>query len=477
MQELIYAALVPHPPIVIPSVGGEESKRVRATHTAMEQLASEIAQLAPETVVIISPHGPVFRDAVAVHVLPSIQGDLRGFGAPSVTFDVPIDQALGARVLEAARRAGIPVAPVNEEWAPEWQAERLDHGTMVPLYFLQRAGWKGRLLPIAMGLLPPVQLYAFGEALQTAIDATDKRVAVLASGDLSHRLTPDAPAGYHPEAHMFDREIVESLGRGDLERVFHLESGLCEKAGECGLRPLMMLAGTLDGLQVKSQVLSYEGPFGVGYAVVSLTPGAAEPSRRFRAGLEMARHEAAQRRRQQAHPIVNLARAALEHYVRTGLEIDFSAGAPHEGTAPWQLPPELPEQAGVFVSLKLDGELRGCIGTTGPTEPTLALEVVHNAIQAGTADPRFPPVEEEELPFIDYSVDVLGAPEPCALAELDPKAYGVIVEKDGQRGLLLPDLPGIDTVEEQVAIAAQKAGLTPDTGGVQLYRFPVTRYR
>ncbi|HWI61453.1 MAG TPA: AmmeMemoRadiSam system protein A [Symbiobacteriaceae bacterium] len=477
MQELVYTALVPHPPILIPAVGGEEVDRVRATHSAMEQVAADLARLQPETVVIISPHGPVFRDAIAVHMIDSIRGDLGAFRAPQVSFDLPIDRDLGALVVDSARQAGLPVAPVTEEWASEWQAERLDHGTMVPLYFVLEGGWKGKILPIAMGMLSPVQLYAFGQALQEAIDRADRRIAVLASGDLSHRLTPDAPAGYHPEAHQFDREVVEALGRGDLGHLFRLDHNLCECAGECGLRPMMMLAGTLDGLQVKPQVLSYEGPFGVGYAVVPMVPGVPDPQRQLLPALVNARRDRVQKRREQAHPLVNLARTALEHYVRTGLELDFSAGAPHEGTAPWQLPPGLPEQAGVFVSLKMDGELRGCMGTTEPAEPTLALEVVRNAIMAGTRDPRFSPVEEEELEFLDYSVDVLFPAEPCAREDLDPAKYGVIVQKGRHTGLLLPDLPGVDTVDEQVSIAARKAGLSARESGLKLFRFRVDRFR
>ncbi|MDF2628344.1 MAG: uncharacterized protein K0R39_2175 [Symbiobacteriaceae bacterium] len=477
MQELVYTALVPHPPLLIPAVGGEEVGRVRATHTAMEQVATELAALHPETVVIISPHGPVFSDAIAVHMLDAIQGDFGAFGAREVTFDLPIDRNLAALVIDSARQQGLPVAPVTDEWAPEWRAERLDHGTMVPLYFVQQAGWQGKILPIAMGMLPPVQLYAFGQALQEAIDRSDRRIAVLASGDLSHRLTPDAPAGYCPDAHQFDREVVEALGRGDLGHLFRLDHDLCEKAGECGLRPMMMLAGTLDGIHVHPTVLSYEGPFGVGYAVVPMLPGAEDAGRRLRAGLEKDRRERVERRREQAHPLVKLARAALEHYVETGLQLDCSAGAPHEGTAPVQFPRGLPEQAGVFVSLKLDGELRGCMGTTEPTEPSLALEVVKNAIMAGTGDPRFGPVEDEELPFLDYSVDVLHPAEPCGLADLDPARYGVIVRKGRHTGLLLPDLPGVDTAEEQLSIATQKSGLPPGEAGVELFRFRVDRYR
>jgi len=477
MQALVYTALVPHPPIVIPEVGHEETAKVRTTSQAMEQLAEELVAVKPDTVVIISPHGPVFRDAIAVHVMSSITGDLRRFGAPQVAFSLAIDRALGTLVVEEGERAGVPMASVTAERAHAWEAESLDHGSMVPLYFLKQAGWNGQILPVAMGVLSPVQLYQFGTALQTAIGLAGRRVAVLASGDLSHRLLPESPNGYNPCGAQFDREVVEALGRGDLSHLFRLEHDLCEQAGECGLRPLMMLAGTLDGLQIRPQVLSYEGPFGVGYAVVPIRPGASDVSRELLPGLRRAREERIEQRRIRSHPIVNLARAALEHYVRTGLEIDFSAGAPLEGTTPWQLPAEMPDRAGVFVSLKVDGELRGCIGTTEPTQPTLALEVVHNAIEAGTGDPRFSPVEEEELADVDYSVDVLEPAEPCSIDQLDPSKYGVIVAKGRQRGLLLPDLGGIDTVTEQVTVACRKAGLTPNDPKLQYYRFQVRRLK
>lgn len=476
MPDLIYTALVPHPPILIPAVGGPESERCQTTRESLRRLAAEVVKLDPEVVVIISPHGPVFSDAIAIHRLPSIEGDLGVFGAPEIALSAEIDQTLGDLLLAEARAAKIPVAPVTPDWAEEWEAERLDHGTLVPLYFLQEAGYRGAILPVAMGMLPLVQLYAFGQALQRAIDRSGRRTTVLASGDLSHRLSPDAPDGYAPDGPAFDREVVEALGRGDLTALFHIDPGCRERAGECGYRPLLMLTGVLDGMKVQPLVYSYEHPFGVGYAVASLQPAGADESRRMRPALERERQERIERRRATAHPVAKLARAALEHYVETGLEIDFSAGAPHEGTAPWQLPEGLPERAGVFVTLTVDGDLRGCMGTTGPTEPTLALEIVRNAIQAGTQDPRFSPVDDDELPHIEYKVDILDEPEPTTFDQLDPKRYGVVVRKGEEAGLLLPDLPGVETASQQVEIACRKAGLEPDEPGLELYRFRVRRF-
>lgn len=165
-------------------------------------------------------------------------------------------------------------------------------------------------------------------------------------------------------------------------------------------------------------------------------------------------------------PYVELARRAIEEYVLRGRVI-----APPPG-----LPPELlARRAGAFVSLKKRGELRGCIGTFLPTEPTLAEEIIKNAIHSATQDPRFPPVRPEELPEISISVDVLSPPEPATVDQLDPKRYGVIVEAGWRRGLLLPDLPGVDTVEEQLRIAKLKAGIAPDEP-CRVLRFTVERH-
>jgi len=166
------------------------------------------------------------------------------------------------------------------------------------------------------------------------------------------------------------------------------------------------------------------------------------------------------------HPLVRLAKDTIEGYIKNG-------NIPE----PAELTPEMEERAGVFVSLKIGGMLRGCIGTFEPTRENVAQEIVANAISSATRDPRFPAVTSGELGDLEYSVDVLSRPEPVAgMAELDPKRYGVIVESGGRRGLLLPDLEGVDTVQKQIEICRAKAGISADEP-VKLYRFEVKRYR
>jgi AmmeMemoRadiSam system protein A len=166
------------------------------------------------------------------------------------------------------------------------------------------------------------------------------------------------------------------------------------------------------------------------------------------------------------HPVVKLAKEAVESYVRQGK-------TPRLG----ELIPEMKERAGVFVSLHRHGQLRGCIGTFEPVKDNVAEEIIANAISSSTMDPRFPPVTESELDDLEYSVDILTRPEPVAdLGQLDPKEYGVIVESGWKRGLLLPDLEGVDSVEEQIAICRLKAGISASEP-VNLYRFQVRRFK
>lgn len=167
-----------------------------------------------------------------------------------------------------------------------------------------------------------------------------------------------------------------------------------------------------------------------------------------------------------SHPLVQLARHTIEQYVRSGRVVE----------PPAEQSPEMRQRAGVFVSLHIGGALRGCIGTFEPTCGSVAEEVIRNAISAATQDPRFPPVSPAELPDLDISVDVLSPPEPVeSMADLDPRRYGVIVQAGYRRGLLLPDLPGVNTPSYQIDICRQKAGIGADEP-VRLYRFEVKRY-
>lgn len=465
-MSVVYGGVVPHPPIMVPEVGGREAGRVKATQDALVELGRRIKASGAKTLVIISPHAPVLQEAIAVNLAARYKGDLGNFGAPGVRFDLAADRELGMEIERQATELGLRVMDVNE-LGPRGLLRTpvdLDHGVTAPLYWLENPA--RAYVAVSMAFMPLERLYAFGTAIRRAAEALQRPTAVVASGDLSHRLLPGAPAGYDPQGKVFDEEVVRLIERADVEGLISLEPDLVERAGECGYRTIIMMLGAFDGHQVEAEVLSYEGPFGVGYMVAALQPGPRDTGRDFLKKLEEKRRNRLKARRASESYLVRLARETLECYVRGEKLPD-----------PGEIPPEFRRRAGVFVSIKSHGALRGCIGTVEPTRENIVQEVMANAISAGTRDPRFFPVEPDELDDLEYSVDVLGEPERVSGPhELDPRRYGVIVSSGGRRGLLLPDIEGVETVEQQLAIARQKAGIPPDAP-VTIERFEVVRYR
>ncbi len=445
MAGIIFGCIVPHPPMLIPDVGRGHEDAIIATTRAMESLAGDLAGSHPQTIIVISPHGASHREVMGILTAGSSAGHMRNWGAPGPNISFDNDMEFVSALREEARASSIPLVSIGDS------GYDLDHGVMVPMHFL-REGVKGvPLVPLTFSNLPLAAHFAFGQAIRRAAEKVGKRTAVIASGDLSHRLLPESPAGFDPEGKVFDERLVDAVGRLDPEAVLGLDPRLIERAGECGLRPIVILLGALEGLEAHSRVLSYEGPFGVGYIVASLpvaavsTPGVG--------GV-------------QKHPIVRLARDAVELFVREGRT---------PPTPP--LAPEMEVQAGVFVSIHTHGRLRGCIGTFEPVQENVAREVIANAVSSATQDPRFEPIAPSELADLKYSVDVLTPPLTVDGPEgLDPKRHGVIVECGTRRGLLLPDLEGVDTVEQQILICRQKAGIMPDEP-VTLQCFEVHRYR
>lgn len=444
MSGIIFGAIVPHPPIIVPEVGKGEERRTAATIKAMGHLAGKLAGCNPQTLVIISPHGQIMPEAMGVAKAEVLTGNLRSWGAADSDHSFKNDSDLIAALEKEAKEAGVPLKSIGGK------SYQLDHGVMVPMYFLSKKVQDVAIVPLTYSWLSREHHFRFGKALRRAAESSGKRVALIASGDLSHRLLPESPAGYDPVGKVFDKELVTALRSMDQETVLGMDEEMTERAGECGLRSIVILLGALEGLSVKPRILSYEGPFGVGYLV---------------AAFEISKGMGAQTKTGE-HPFVHLARSAVEAYIGKGEVI-----AP-----PCELSPEMSERAGVFVCIKRAGELRGCIGTFEPTRENVAEEIVSNAISTATRDPRFWPISSSELGEVDYTVDVLTAPESVQdRSQLDPKKYGIIVESKGLRGLLLPDLEGVNTVEEQIEICRQKAGIGPDDP-VKLYRFQVKRY-
>jgi AmmeMemoRadiSam system protein A len=450
---MLKAYLVPHPPLLVPGVGAGDE--IPDTRRAYERVAAEAAAFKPETSIIISPHSVMYGDYIHISPGKAARGDMGAFRAGRIKFSVDYDAELAARIASCAEDADIPAGTRGE------RDPALDHGVTVPLYFFKSQ----RIVRISLSGLPLIEHYRFGMCIRKAAEALSRRIVLIASGDMSHKLKADGPYGFVKEGPQHDAFVRECAENADFRRLLSIDPALCERAAECGLRGFVMLAGAMDGLRVESRVLAYEGPFGVGYLTAAFTgDGEAESLLPTVLSDKKARME---RRREEEDAFVRLARRNVEQYVRTG----------KPGALPADTDPELlSRRAGVFVSIKKDGALRGCIGTILPTEQNIASEILANSVSAAARDPRFDPIAPAELDALSYSVDVLSPPESIqSESELDVARYGVIVTCGRRRGLLLPNLDGVDTVEQQVSIALQKGGIRAQEA-YTLERFEVVRH-
>jgi aromatic ring-opening dioxygenase LigB subunit len=263
--------ITPHPPIMVPEVGHDRSEVTRSSIDAMRMAARLLERFDPETIVIMSPHAPVLRDMFAVDTSAEFAGSLADFNAPSVDIRTAGDAQLAKAILQEASRSDVPA--FDRTAVDALEAGWLDHGVLVPMSFLDRRG-RWPLVVLSLSFLPYDAHTRFGHAIARAAASVGRRIAFVASGDASHRLTPDAPAGYAPRARDFDAEVARIVAADDFPALSDMDPDLVESAGECGLRSWITLGGYLEGREVATRVLSYEGPWGVGY----LTAVAADPT-------------------------------------------------------------------------------------------------------------------------------------------------------------------------------------------------------
>ena len=433
------AYILPHPPIAVPEVGGSRINEIKATEESFAKVGRDIRQYDPETIVVISPHNVLYRDAFFVTKGERTKGSLAAFGAPEPEISFRYDTELSDEIVRLCNEQDIPVVYSDEE------ANELDHGTFVPLYFVNREYETPlppyRIVRLSPSFLPDDVQADMGYIIERAIAHVGRRAVIIASGDLSHKLTEDGPYGYVKEGPEFDRVVTDVMKSGKLFDLPKIDKRVNELSANCGYHGFVMLAGALKDYRITPDFLSYEGPFGVGYGICIF---ACE------------------------NWYVRLAKMSLENYVRSNRILTKEEEA--------EFPDFLHEdKAGVFVCIKSGGNLRGCIGTILPAYDDTFEETCALAISAGTADPRFPVVSADELDGLDYTVDVMGTPESATRDMLDEKRYGVIVSCKGRRGLLLPDLEGVDSVEEQIDISCKKGGIDPSED-YSIERFTVERH-
>lgn len=261
MGQIVYGMISPHPPLLIPEIGGARIKEAERTDRALKTAGKKLVSYSPDTAVIITPHGKISETKVRLYSSPFLEGDFSVFGLPSVNMSGEGDPVLAVEAAEAARGKKIACEIISDNI--------LDHGVMVPLHYLRSAGFNGKILPVAVSLASLRELFDFGRFLNLIVKASDKKIAVVASADMSHRLTKNAPSGYSPKGAIFDEKLVGLVKNNAVESVLDFDPELAEEAGQDALWSIAMLLGILEGGTFKSEVLSYEGPFGVGYMVAS----------------------------------------------------------------------------------------------------------------------------------------------------------------------------------------------------------------
>lgn len=460
-MSILAGFMVPHPPMIVPAIGKGSEEQVKETTEAYEEAARQIKELEPDTIIITSPHSVMYADYFHISPGRKAEGSFSRFDAPQICFSEEYDTELVDRMCGLAEEEGLDAGTLGE------RDPKLDHGTMVPLWFIRKVYKKGKIVRIGLSGLDLMKHYRLGMIIAKACEKTNKRAVFVASGDLSHKLQDYGPYGYAKEGPEYDKRIMDVCARASFGELFDFSEGFCEKAAECGHRSFVIMAGAFDGLAVEAKALSHQDVTGVGYGICTFYPQGKDENRHFLEQREKKLLKELEEKKNSSDAYVTLARKTIEKYVLSGKRYEPEEDLPEEMTK---------HRAGTFVSIHEKGVLRGCIGTISATRNNIVNEIISNAISACSRDPRFDPISADELKWLDISVDVLSEAEDISsMDELDTERYGVIVSQGNRRGLLLPNLEGIDSIEEQVRIAARKGDIDLNKE-YWLQRFEVVRH-
>jgi aromatic ring-opening dioxygenase LigB subunit len=261
INSVVFSGIAPHPPLLVPEVGGDRIKRVADSQRSLAEFSRRLVESQPESVVVISPHSPSDPMSFTARSTEELRGDFHEFNAPDVELAFPNDLELIRAIGVTARAEGVELKELTRDYP-------LDHGALVPLYYLREAGWTGPAAVFGFTEQSNEAHLAFGRAIERGAASVKRRIAIVASGDLSHRLIVGGPYEFEPTAHLFDEQIVNAIASGNTRGVLDVEPTLRSCAGECGYRSIVIALGCAD--LTDHQVLSYEGPFGVGYMVAVL---------------------------------------------------------------------------------------------------------------------------------------------------------------------------------------------------------------
>lgn len=262
---IILGAIAPHSPLLVPRIGKEKRNELEATIRAYEALGERIYALGIETIILISPHAPTYADAFSANISESYMGTVKAFGDHETAVRFPSDILVLDRIQRSIRsRTDIAFKLTT--------SEELDYGSTIPLLLLQRTIANVQIVPISPSQLNARAHIDFGKALKDTLHENNKRIAIIASADLSHKLNKDAPAGFSVEGPAFDATMRSKIATMDIEGILSMDPEAIEAAGQCGHRPILILLGILEGMNVDVTELCYEAPFGVGYLTAMIEP-------------------------------------------------------------------------------------------------------------------------------------------------------------------------------------------------------------
>lgn len=254
---IVFSALVPHSPLLIPSIGKEHRNDLNATLDAYQKMEEQLYLSKPDTIVMISPHAPMYPDAFSGNLAAQFTGTLKEFGDHSTTVQAKADYLLLDHIHRGMRETNLPFTLTS--------SEELDYGFTVPLLLLSNHLKNWKIVPLSVAALDAQTHYAFGQALFQVLQAESTRIAVIASADLSHHANPHSPEGEKPEGKQFEEAFQQTIQDLQAQRLIDLPESVLTAAGQCGCKPFLILLGIIKALHVKPHILSYEAPFGVGY--------------------------------------------------------------------------------------------------------------------------------------------------------------------------------------------------------------------
>ncbi len=459
---IIGAVTMPHPPIALKEIGEGEELKIQETVQSCMEVAKWIAEVKPDTIVLLSPHAVMYKDYFNISDGTSAYGSMSQFSAPEVSFKPKYDKAFTDALTSLCHENEFPAGNDHD------REVFLDHGTMVPLYFINQFYKDYELVRIGLSGETLLKHYEFGTYIKETAKKLDRKVVIVASGDMSHCLKLEGPYGFKVEGVEYDQNLVQTLKHANFMELFDYSESVIDNAMSCGHRSYEIMAGCLDGSLVDTTFYSYQDTFGVGYGVFRYVVVGEDQNRCFlkkyyeREKARIAYFE------KDEDAYIKLARMALQQYLEEGITMEV----------PRDLPEEMyTSKQGVFVSIYENHNLRGCIGSIEAKTNCVAEEIIRNAIASASKDLRFAPVTKEELPFLEIVIDVIGGRTVVeSLEELNPQKYGVIARREGQMGMLLPKMDGVDTVAKQVRIAKAKGKIHPKAEDVVYERFEVKRH-